>query len=299
MKKVILLVVIYIAFISLGLPDSLLGTAWPTMRLNLNLPLEGAGIFIMITTLSTAISSFISGHVISRLGTGYVTFISCIMTGSMLFCYSLVQSYGWLLLLTIPLGLGAGAVDTGLNNYIANNYSSRHMNWLHCFWGVGASIGPAIMTYAVTQANSWRTGYRTIGIIQLSLSVILMLSLPLWKMKDTHKEHSEQKKVASKNVLRNRGVLLSIFTFLLYIGIEAGAGAWLGSLLIEGRAIDQITAGVWISMFYVSITAGRFISEITLSILFSSTSLRLKNFLKGANTISSFITSITILLHSR
>lgn len=263
----ILLVVIYIAFISLGLPDSLLGTAWPTMRAGLNLPLEAAGIFIMISTLSTAISSFISGHIISRIGTGRVTFISCLLTGSMLLCYSLAPSFAWLLLLTIPLGFGAGAVDTGLNNFVARHYSSRHMSWLHCFWGVGASLGPVIMTFAITQANSWRTGYRAIGVVQLSLSLILLLSLPLWKGNGSQREHPAPAERIRENVLRHKGVLLSIITFLLYVGIEAGTGVWLGSLLIEGRGIARITAGVWISFFYVSITAGRFISGfITVSL---------------------------------
>ncbi|HYF75183.1 MAG TPA: MFS transporter, partial [Candidatus Nitrosocosmicus sp.] len=260
MTSTILLIVIYIAFISLGLPDSLLGTAWPTMRSTLNLPLEAAGIFISITTLCTAVSSFISGHIISRLGTGRVTFISCIMTGLMLLGYSIAPSYIWLLILTIPLGFGAGAVDTGLNNYIAKHYSSRHMSWLHCFWGVGASLGPIIMTYAIAQVNNWRFGYRSIGIIQLSLSVILMLTLPLWKEKELQQEHLEQTKVIHGNVLNYKGVWLSIGVFPLYIGIEAGTGVWLSSLLVEGRGIDQITAGIWISLFYASITGGRFLS---------------------------------------
>ncbi|MCX7708836.1 MAG: MFS transporter [Clostridia bacterium] len=262
MPSTILLIVIYIAFISLGLPDSLLGTAWPSMRSTLKLPLEAAGIFISITTLSTAISSFVSGHVISRLGTGKVTFISCVLTGSMLLGYSLAPSYLWLLILTIPLGFGAGAVDTGLNNYVAKYFSSRHMSWLHCFWGVGASLGPSIMTLAITQANSWRIGYRVIGFIQLSLSVILLITLPLWKEKETHQEHTEQTKNVHGNVLKNMGVWLSIIAFPLYIGIEAGTGVWLGSLLVEGRGIDQVTAGLWISLFYVSITVGRFLSGL-------------------------------------
>ncbi len=265
MANTILLVVIYIAFISLGLPDTLLGTAWPTMRSTLNLPLEAAGLFTMITTLCTAISSFISGHIISRLGTGRVTLISCIMTGLMLLGYSFAPSFMWFLIFTIPLGFGAGAVDTGLNNYIAKYYSSRHMSWLHCFWGVGASLGPSIMTYAITQLNNWRVGYRSIGIIQLSLSVILLLSLPLWKEKQSQQDHVEQANRIRKNVLQNKGVWLSIIVFPLYIGIEAGTGVWLGSLLVEGRNINQLTAGIWISLFYMSITGGRFLSGFIIS----------------------------------
>ncbi len=261
MKNKIILIVIYIAFISLGLPDSILGTAWPSMRSTLGLPIEAAGIFISITTLCTAISSFISGHVISRLGTGRVTFVSCVLTGAVLLGYSIAPSYIWFIILTVPFGFGAGAVDTGLNNYVAKHYSSRHMSWLHCFWGVGASLGPVIMTFAITQLNNWRVGYRSIGIIQLSLSIILLLSLPLWKEKESQQQGITSKKDGSRlNILQNRGVLLSIIAFPLYIGVEAGTGVWMGSLLVEGRGIGQAAAGICISLFYASIMAGRFVS---------------------------------------
>lgn len=260
MATTILLIVIYIAFISLGLPDSLLGVAWPTMRLSLNLPLEAAGMFVMITTLMTAISSFVSGYIIRRLGTGRVTFISCVLTGSALLGYSMAPTFAWLLLFTIPLGFGAGAVDTGLNNYVAKHYSSRHMSWLHCFWGVGAFVGPNVMTYTIAQANSWRLGYQTIGITQLVLSVILLLSLSLWKEKEALEESAEQMKVTAGNILKQPGVWLAIIAFPLYIGVEGGTGMWLGSLLVEKRGIPQVTAGIWVSLFYLSITVGRFLS---------------------------------------
>jgi fucose permease len=261
LKNKIILIVIYIAFISLGLPDSILGTAWPSMRSTLGLPIEAAGIFISITTLCTAISSFISGHVISRLGTGRVTFVSCVLTGAVLLGYSIAPSYIWFIILTVPFGFGAGAVDTGLNNYVAKHYSSRHMSWLHCFWGVGASLGPVIMTFAITQLNNRRVGYRSIGIIQLSLSIILLLSLPLWKEKESQQQGITSKKDGSRlNILQNRGVLLSIIAFPLYIGVEAGTGVWMGSLLVEGRGIGQAAAGICISLFYASIMAGRFVS---------------------------------------
>ncbi|MCX7747084.1 MAG: MFS transporter [Clostridia bacterium] len=260
MQALILLVVIYIAFISLGLPDTILGVAWPTMRASLNLPLEAAGVLIMVTTLSTAISSFVSGHIIGRLGTGRVTFISCIMTGLMLLGYSAAPSYGWLLLVSVPLGFGAGAVDTGLNNYVARHFSARHMSWLHCFWGVGAFLGPNFMTLAIVQANSWRFGYGIIGITQLSLSAILLISLPLWKVKESHKGDSGQTSDPFIHTLRNKRVWLSMAAFSLYVGIESGTGVWLGSFLIEGRGLNQITAGVWVSLFYASITVGRFLS---------------------------------------
>lgn len=261
MATIILIIVIYIAFISLGLPDSLLGVAWPTMRVGMKLPLEAAGIFVMITTFMTAISSFVSGYVIRRFGTGPVTFISCVLTGSALLGYSMAPSFAWLLLFTLPLGFGAGAVDTGLNNYVAKHFSSRHMSWLHCFWGVGASVGPNIMTYMIAQADSWRMGYRTIGLIQLALSIILLLSLPLWKERESKADTEEHlAKIKGVNILRQPGVLLAILAFPLYIGVEGGTGMWLGSLLVESREIPQVTAGVWVSLFYLSITVGRFLT---------------------------------------
>lgn len=270
----LLLIVIYLAFISLGLPDTLLGVAWPTMRGSLSLPLEAAGIFTMITTLSTAFSSIVSGHIIKRAGTGRVTFISCTLTGSALLGYSIAPSLFWLLVLTVPLGLGAGAVDAGLNNYVAKHYSSRHMSWLHCFWGIGASLGPNIMTVVLIQANSWQAGYRTIGLIQMALASILLLSLPLWKIREEKREFAEggnrgfattgsrEEKEAPRSIWGYKGILFSIAAFPLYTAIESGTGVWLGSFLVEGRGIAQVTAGIWVSMFYVSITAGRFLTGL-------------------------------------
>ena len=294
MATMILLIVIYIAFISLGLPDSVFGVAWPAMRLDLNLPLEAGGIFIMITTFMTAISSFVSGYIIARLGTGRVTFISCVFTGVALLGYSLAPSFAWLTVLTIPLGFGAGAVDTGLNNYVAKHFSSRHMSWLHCFWGVGASIGPNIMTYMIAQANSWRMGYRTIGLIQLSLSIILLLSLSLWK--ESRQQSTQERKHTSKNVLRHPGVWLSIIAFPLYIGVEGGAGAWLGSLLVEGRGISQVTAGFWVSLFYISITGGRFLNGFITHIFTNRQLIRggLLTILIGAGMIAVPLTVLTL-----
>jgi fucose permease len=259
MTNTILLIVIYIAFISLGLPDSILGTAWPTMRLTFRLPLETAGLLIIISTLSTAFSSLISGHVIQRFGTGKVTFISCVLTGLMLLGYSFAPALLWLVILAIPLGLGAGAVDTGLNNYVAKHFAACHMSWLHCFWGIGASLGPIIMTYAITQVHNWRIGYRVIGLIQLTLSIILLISLPIWRKKEVLPENLEPVKYKRLNVLRIKGAWLGIIAFPLYMGAEAGTGLWLGTLLIEGRGISKITAGIWISLFYAAITAGRFL----------------------------------------
>jgi fucose permease len=263
MQGLFLLAIIYIAFISLGLPDTVLGVAWPTMRHSLGLPLEAAGIFTMVTTLGTAFSSFVSGHILGKLGTGRVVFASCAMTGLALLGYSASPSFAWLLLLTIPLGIGAGAVDTGLNNYVANNYSSRQMSWLHCFWGVGAFLGPNIMNALIVRSDSWRSGYRIIGFTQLSIALVLLATLPLWKnhggQKNTQEE-TQHAKVRGMDLFRKKGVVLSILAFPLYVAVEAGTGLWLGSYLIEGRGMAQSRAGMLVAAFYASITAGRFLN---------------------------------------
>lgn len=263
-KKIALLSVIYLAFISLGLPDTVLGVAWPVMRMDLGLPLEAAGIFIMVTTIGTALSSFASGKILDRIGTGKVILISCVMTGGALLGYSIVPAFIGLLLLTIPLGVGAGAVDTGLNNYVAIHYSSKHMSWLHCFWGVGAFFGPNIMTWMIVQSGHWQVGYQTIGILQLGIASLLLITLPLWKSNGNEiKQHHDEEihaKVRGMELLRKKGVVLSILAFPLYVGVEAGTGLWLGSYLIEGQHMAQLQAGILVSLFYGSITIGRFIN---------------------------------------
>jgi MFS family permease len=173
------LIIIYLAFISLGLPDSLLGAAWPVMQIDVKAPLAAAGIVSMTIAGGTILSSLASGTVIKRLGTGKVTFISCLMTASALLGFSLAPSLFWLILLATPLGLGAGSVDAALNNYVATHYQAHHMSWLHCFWGVGATIGPVIMAQFIAGQNAWRSGYLTISIIQFSLTVLLFFALPL------------------------------------------------------------------------------------------------------------------------
>jgi fucose permease len=278
LKKKLLLAVIYAAFISLGLPDTTFGVAWSSIRKSFMLPVEAAGIFAIISTMGTTISSFSSGFIIKRLGTGKLVFISCVLTGTALLGFSFANSYVWFILLTIPLGLGAGAVDTSLNNYVAKNYSSTHMSWLHCFWGIGAFAGPNIMTMIIAYFNDWKAGYMTIGLIQLSISVLLFLSLPLWKMNESKPEdggtepHPELKGI---KLLKKKGVLLSILAFPIYVSIEGGMGLWLGTYLIEGRSLPQINAGVTVSVFYACITIGRFVNGILARYLSDRTLIRM------------------------
>uniref|UniRef100_UPI00240A0CC5 MFS transporter n=1 Tax=Gracilibacillus dipsosauri TaxID=178340 RepID=UPI00240A0CC5 len=176
----LLLVIIYLAFISLGLPDSLLGAAWPAMRLDLNAPLQTGGILFMTIAGGTIVSSLISGRLLKRFGTGRVTFVSVAMTAIALLGFYFAPSVIWLIVCAIPLGLGAGAVDAGLNDYVATHYKAHHMSWLHSFWGVGATLGPIIMAQFIMGENGWRSGYFTISMIQFSLVILLFFSLPLW-----------------------------------------------------------------------------------------------------------------------
>ena len=177
----LLLVVIYIAFISLGLPDSMLGAAWPVMQRELGLPLAGAGLVSMIVSGGTIVSSLFSGMLIRRLGTGKLTLMSVLVTALALLGYSFSQDYLWLCLIAVPLGLGAGAVDAALNDFVARNFAARHMNWLHSFWGIGATTGPLIMAFMLNQTGRWQMGYRTVAIVQFTLVALLAISLPLWQ----------------------------------------------------------------------------------------------------------------------
>ena len=192
----LLLVIIYLAFISLGLPDALLGSAWPSTYRELGASVSYAGIISMIIAGGTIISSLFSDRLIRAFGTGKVTVISVAMTAAALFGFSSSHSFIQLCLWAIPYGLGAGSVDAGLNNFVALHYKSRHMSWLHCFWGIGATAGPYIMGLCLTRGFKWNSGYMVVGVIQIALVACLVLSLPLWKVRtegssgqdDTHKQ---------------------------------------------------------------------------------------------------------------
>ncbi|MFD1887829.1 MFS transporter [Paenibacillus wenxiniae] len=175
------LIVIYLAFISLGIPDSMLGAAWPVMHGDIGAPFGSAGVLSIVASGGTIISSLASGRLIQRLGTGVVTLISCCLTAGALLGFAFVPTFGWLIMLCIPLGLGAGAVDSGLNHFVAANYKAHHMSWLHCFWGVGATAGPIIMSHYISTEGSWRNGYTAVAVIQFALVLILLFTLPLWK----------------------------------------------------------------------------------------------------------------------
>lgn len=259
----LLLIVIYLSFISLGLPDSLLGSAWPSMYTILNVPLSYAGIVSMITAGGTIISSFLSAVIVKRLGTGKVTVISVFMTAGALLGVSFTKNFVVLCLLAIPLGLGAGSVDAALNNYIALHYKAKHMSWLHCFWGIGATMGPIIMSLCLRSDGSWSLGFRVIGIIQFSLVVILFFSLPLWNKVEGKLQQQEVENKTTlklKQLLRLPGAKETLIAFFCYCALEAMTGLWGSSYLVMVKGISPETAARWISMFYFGITFGRFLS---------------------------------------
>ncbi|MFZ5989543.1 MAG: MFS transporter [Bacillota bacterium] len=276
------LMIIYMAFISLGLPDSLLGVAWPLMQSDYGAPFEAAGLVSMFIAGGTIVSSLASGAVHKRLSTGKVTFVSCLMTAVSLLGFSFSPSLIWLLFLAIPLGLGAGSVDAALNNYVASHYKAHHMSWLHCFWGVGATLGPIIMSQFIARQNSWRNGYAAVSAIQFSLVALLFFTLPMWNRmakevhnspdhlneayKDTNtiKPPEAEKKL---NPLQIKGVKLALVSFLFYCGVEATMGLWGSSFLVGIKGLPTAVAAQWVSMYYAGITVGRLITGfITLKV---------------------------------
>ncbi|OBZ16155.1 MFS transporter [Bacillus sp. FJAT-27264] len=274
------LIVIYLAFVSLGLPDSLLGSAWPVIWPEIGSSLGSAGLISMIIAGGTIVSSLASGRMIQRLGTGKITLFSCLLTAVALLGFSMAPSMFWFIVLAIPLGLGAGSVDAALNHYVAENYKAHHMNWLHCFWGVGATMGPIIMATYMAGQHSWRGGYAAVAIIQAILVIILFVTLPLWKrvaairdlensehtVQDILREEKAESTLPTK-VLQLRGVKPSLLAFLMYCGVETTVGLWGASYLVGTKNVTAEMAAGWISLYYGGITIGRLITGfITLKV---------------------------------
>lgn len=292
----LLLVVIYLAFISLGLPDSLLGSAWPTMGAELHVPMSYAGIVSMIISAGTVISGLMSDRLTRKFGAGLVTAVSVLLTAVALFGFSVSDSFWFLCVLAVPYGLGAGAIDAALNNYVALHYASRHMSWLHCFWGIGTMISPYIMGACLTRGLGWHSGYRIVSFLQIGLTVLIFFSLPLWK-KRTHAAEQERtggaenrtenrnaaeyadeigsgtgnantaeyadesgRALTLRGAVRIRGVKLVLVVFFCYCAMETTAGLWASSYLVTWRQIAPETAARFASLFYIGITFGRFVS---------------------------------------
>lgn len=255
-----LLVVIYLAFISLGLPDSLLGSTWPAMRLDIGAPVSMAGILSMFISGCTIISSLNSTRLICRFKTSRITLVSVFLTAAALMGYSFAPSIIWLFILALPLGLGAGAIDSGLNNFVALHYEAKHMSWLHCFWGIGATVGPMIISGFLKADNNWRGGYRTISIIQFVLVIAMIFALPKWKIVETDAadaEKKEQKLLTNREALKIPGAKWALLTFICYCSVEMTTGLWSSTYLTQNRGLSAATAAAFVSLYYGGITIGR------------------------------------------
>ncbi len=253
----LLLALIYVAFISLGLPDSLLGAGWPVIHQELQVPISCMGIVSMVISGGTIVSSLLSDRLTRKLGTGVVTVASVFLTALGLFGFSVSTRFWMLIVLAVPYGLGAGAIDAALNNYVALHYTSRHMSWLHCFWGVGTIISPFVMSWALTH-SVWSDGYRIVSFIQLGIGFVLLATLPVWK---TSRERSERsaKSVGVLGALKIPGVPMLLLGFFAYCAVESTAMQWASTYMVEVKGIEPDRAAQFASLFYIGLTVGRFL----------------------------------------
>ena len=282
----LLLAIIYLSFIRLGLPDYLLGSAWPVMRAELAAPLSFAGVISMIIASGTIVSSLLSERLTRRLGTGLVTAGSVALTAAALFGFSVSPSLAALCLWAVPYGLGAGAIDAALNNYVALHYSSRHMSWLHCFWGVGASISPYIMAAALSRTGQWQLGYRAVSLIQIVLTVLLFLSPPLWRKTAAGEPAGDNAPLLGlRGAVRIPGVPNILLAFFAYCGAETTAGLWASSYLAGVRGVAPETAAGFASLFYLGITFGRFLNGFVADRLGDRRMIRIGALVMGAGTL--------------
>lgn len=257
----LLIGVIYLAFVSMGLPDSLLGAAWPSIYSQLGVPVSYAGIVTVLIASGTVISSLLSDRMQRRFGTGVVTVSCTLLTAVALFGFSFSNAFWQLCLWALPYGLGAGSIDAALNNYVALNYKSRHMSWIHFFWGLGATAGPYIISSILTGGQAWNMGYRVVGFIQAGMTVCLFATLPMWKKNTMASKDGEQsqKVFTAKDVLRLPGAKAILVAFFCYCSIEGTAGLWISSYMALYRGVSAELAAKWTSIFFLGITAGRFL----------------------------------------
>lgn len=253
-----LLALIYLAFISLGLPDSLLGAGWPVMHTELGVSVSFMGIISMVISGGTIVSSLLSDKLTHKFGTRTVTVTSVLLTVAALFGFSFSGSFSMLIIFAVPYGLGAGAIDAALNNYVALHYKAKHMSWLHCFWGVGAIISPFIMSFALKNLN-WNSGYRIVGFIQLAIALLLLVTLPVWKINKTEST-ADTKRVGLTAALKIKGVPFLLIGFFAYCAAEATAMYWASTYFTEVKGISGDRAASFAALFYIGITLGRFAS---------------------------------------
>lgn len=294
----LLLAVIYLTFISLGLPDSLLGTAWPVMHVELAAPVAAQSLISIIISCCTIASSLLTAKLVHKLGTGKLTALSVALTAGAILGFSATNAFWQLCIIAIPYGLGAGAIDSALNNYVALNYGARHMSWLHCCWGIGASVGPLVMGWALAGPLSWHGGYLGIGAMQAIITAALFLSLPLWKSTDgragdgaaneraaaqadpavpghTQAEAHPERPLTNRELLRLPGARAAIGSFGTYCALEGSIGLWIASYLTMARGLDAATAASIVSQFFLGITIGRLVSGFAAQWLTSENQIRL------------------------
>ncbi|MDN5372100.1 MAG: hypothetical protein PWR19_1146 [Carnobacterium sp.] len=261
MRNIIFIFIIYITYISLGLPDSLLGVAWPDMVGEFHVTYSAVGIISMAIAVCTVISSLQTIRITQKTGTGKLVLSSILLTAMGLIGFAFTKNFFLLIVAALPLGFGAGAIDTSVNNYVSSNLKAHHMNWLHAFWGMGATIGPIIMGVVLDNHFSWRNGYLIIGSIQLILAFILLISLPLWKQNEQKVAiEPDKSKLSFGALLKQKGVLWSLLSFLFYVGIEGTIFLWGSSYLVEVKSVTAASASFILSLFFASITLGRIIS---------------------------------------
>lgn len=255
----LLLLLIYLAFISLGLPDSLLGAGWPVMHTALQVPVSYMGLISMVISGGTIVSSLLSDRLTHKLGTNRVTATSVFLTAIALGGFSISSQFWMLVVFAVPYGLGAGAIDAALNNYVALHYSSKHMSWLHCFWGVGTVISPFVMSYALT-TGSWQLGYRLIALIQLGIALLLVFTLPLWRVnQDPAKPTPTTKSLGLIAVLKIKGVPFLLIGFFAYCAVEATTMYWASTYLVAVKGVTSAQAAAFAALFYIGMTVGRFL----------------------------------------
>ena len=287
-----LLTLIYLSFISLGLPDSVLGSAWPAMTVSLNAPLWGAGLIQMLISFCTIISSLNSARLIRKFGTGGLTAISVATTALALLGFSLAKNYAFLLLMAVPLGLGAGAVDAGLNNYVALHCGAKHMSWLHCFWGVGTIVSPFVMSWALTH-RTWNDGYRAVALVQLCIAALLLVTLPVWKKAGGTAPEEKRRSVGVRGALKIKGVPYLLAGFFGYCAAEATAMQWASTYFVAVKGLPTEDAAGLAALFYIGITAGRFVSGFAADRLGDRKMIRL-----GTGVLFCGIAALALPIHS-
>ena len=258
----LLLAVIYLGFIGLGLPDSLLGSGWPAMQISLGVDSASAGYISMIITAGTIVSSLFADRLTKRFGSGVITAVSIGLTAGAILGFGLTNSYAVLCLLSIPYGLGAGAVDATLNNYVALHYAARHMSWLHCFWGVGTCVSPFIMSWALSVQHDWHAGYSLVGVCLVVICILVLSSLSLWKKGTGEADADDTKPLSISGALKIKGVKHVLICFFAYCSLEGVAMLWASSFLVGAHSLSKSDAAFFGSMFFIGITFGRFVSGL-------------------------------------